>query len=473
MDNPLPIEIIFNLLCVCRRLDGDSPRSRRRAMLRRGLYYGAYDDAANLGFWVRLCQAAALLDEGNPPRPTLYCSDWLALSQHEQYITLLEAWQQMPVNPDKQRSRKRLLHHLFNALDINPFLQRELPGLQALGFCEDDTLTLWGQWFLQGELREIDPSPARPWQIVDQELHIPYPPDWHSLWNLEFYLAPIDPGIYPVDEQALRLAAQREAANGSLSFLQVVEQGLGSLLPVEFIAQYEMQPTIKVSSGVLLEFCSTEELANLRQNAAWRRDLSAILSPHHVFVNGWSESRVLARLQRAGRLSGRDISAIDRQNPLSESCFSRSESAYLLSIMLINDGLNSSLSAPPGLLAKLADNLSLKLRAAAARKAQKALDELLPAPAWVPEKELPPIPEPYLIAVLEDAIKKQLPVDITYQKAAQYQAEPRRVSPLTVEQRGLRFYLIAYCHSRRATRTFRIDRLRLFDAPPVCSPDVE
>jgi hypothetical protein len=465
LTNFLPIEIIFNLLCVCRYLDGDSPRTIRQGMLRRGLYYGTYEEIKNLGFWIRLCQAAALLDEGHPPRPTLYAPDWLALPQDEQFAVLLTAWHQMPVNPEKQRVRKRLLKYLHQFVPLNFTHQRELSGLQALGFCEGDTLTLWGREFMNAELSEETRLPVKPWKIDDQELHAPYPPDWSLLWELEFYLTPIDPGVYPMDRPALRLAAQRDINTGNSTFFQILEQGLQSPVPTNLKAAFEVQPVVKTYTGVLLEFSSAEECAFLRQRSSWRKDLNFILSAHHVFLNRWDVDRVLARMHKNGLVSDFDISSIERQTSSSDHGFSLSERNFMLSIMLVIDGLNCPITAPPGLLNKLTNQMPVNLRSAAARKARQALSELLPAPAWLPEEELPPIPKNQLIKILDEAVKQQQPLDFYYQKADRYQPEHRRVTPLSIEQRNLRFYLIAYCHSRRGNRTFRIDRIRYLNEP--------
>jgi len=107
------------------------------------------------------------------------------------------------------------------------------------------------------------------------------------------------------------------------------------------------------------------------------------------------------------------------------------------------------------------------LRASAARRAYRAIKHVVPHPYWIPEEEAPPIPEPELIARIERAIEKEQSIDVLYQALGRATPEHRCLSPLVVEQRGLRFYLIAYCHTRRANRTFRLDRLQWLDEPPL------
>ncbi len=419
----------------------------------------------DFGFWINLCKAAALLDEGQPPRPTLLAPDWLALSWYEQFSSLIEAWKRMPAHAGIRFIRSQLFPLLLEDAQITTSYQRELAGLEALGICEGDSLTLWGFEFLNGTKIKCTDTPAKPWQVRDGELHVPYPPDWNMLWELENYLTPIDPGIYALDDKALRSAAQG-ARNSPGDFLQLLTEGLGESPSRDLIQRFQVQPTLKVLPGLVLEFSSLEELAQLRQNASMRKSLSSVLSPHHVYVDTWQSERVLHRMQRCGLLSSNDISNYYQDYRTTQTNVSISEKAYLLSIMMIADGMGVPLAAPLGLFARLTEGLPLSLRAAAARKADTVLRELVPQAPWVPETELPPIPDAQTIQWIEDALQKGQSIDILYQIAGPYQPDHRRVTPLSIEQRGLRFYLIGYCHNRRAKRTFRIDRLQWIDEPP-------
>lgn len=122
---------------------------------------------------------------------------------------------------------------------------------------------------------------------------------------------------------------------------------------------------------------------------------------------------------------------------------------------------------PPGLLTKLSTGLDASLRASAARKAAAALETHTPQPKWVPEEEPPPPPESELIVEMEHAVAREEAVDVLYHVPGRPAPEYRHLTPLLVEQRGMRYYLIAYCHTRRADRTFRLDRLQLLDFPPA------
>jgi len=45
-----------------------------------------------------------------------------------------------------------------------------------------------------------------------------------------------------------------------------------------------------------------------------------------------------------------------------------------------------------------------------------------------------------------------------------YPAERRRITPLLIERRGEFTYISAYCQTRRAQLTFRLDRMEICSA---------
>ena len=104
--------------------------------------------------------------------------------------------------------------------------------------------------------------------------------------------------------------------------------------------------------------------------------------------------------------------------------------------------------------------------AAAARQANAVLQQLRPPTAWQSELEPPPAPAEELLEKLQGMIDREESVEVLYKAAGRSTADYRHLSPLLVEQRGERFYLIAYCHLRRANRTFRPNRLELIESHP-------
>jgi predicted DNA-binding transcriptional regulator YafY len=72
-------------------------------------------------------------------------------------------------------------------------------------------------------------------------------------------------------------------------------------------------------------------------------------------------------------------------------------------------------------------------------------------------------PKVELLTIIQTAIDREDTVDVLYTASGRHSEEQRHLSPLLIEQRGERYYLVAYCHTRKANRTFRLDRLKLVE----------
>ena len=176
MNDLLPIEIIFNLLCIMRREHPQSAETLCSAMQRRGLIYGSLEDVPRLSFWVHLCQAASLLDEMALPYPTLLAGDWLSFSLADQLMHLLHSWADAPRAEDLRRLRERLAGRLLAGAPLGVKEQFEVAGMEALGLCQGDQLTPLGQALLSGQLAQLPPTAHQPWQVDGEMLYTPYPP---------------------------------------------------------------------------------------------------------------------------------------------------------------------------------------------------------------------------------------------------------------------------------------------------------
>jgi hypothetical protein len=64
------------------------------------------------------------------------------------------------------------------------------------------------------------------------------------------------------------------------------------------------------------------------------------------------------------------------------------------------------------------------------------------------------------LELVERYLQLQQALDVLY-RAPGYPAEQRRITPLLIEQSGEQTYVIAYCQTRRAQRTFRLDRMEI------------
>lgn len=469
----LPVEIVFNLLCLYRTGTVSHPQSIRAALKRRGLrsITGGPGDAQRpvprVSFWIRLCQAASLLDEGIEPYPTLFADQWVSWSFYDMIACLVEAWIKVPKTRKFQQIRARLLQHLQQSKTLGVAQRQQLVGLQALGVCARDQLSELGFALLtgSGQDRFVGISPEK-WQITGDQLLIPFPPDWKLVWELEKYVDAGKNGIYSLYEPTLRLAAQRGALENKPSLTEILECGLGEQLP-DFLSQaLNVQPVIRLIPGQVLEFSSPDELKQLRCSPGLRKELDHLLSPRHVALDPWRGMQVLKRLYRQGLISKADFLASQPATPSTNSMIERltkSERVYLLSLVLLSEGLQNVIAPPPGLLSKLIEGVDHPLRASAARRATKAINQIHPPPIWQPEEMSPPAPVEDLLETIQDAIDRSEAINVLYQASGRHSPEYRYLTPLLVEQRGERCYLIAYCHTRRANRTFRLDRLKLMN----------
>lgn len=448
------IEIVFNLCSLYRRGQAGSPAALRAAMQKR-LLPGVGSDL-RLSFWVRICQSAALLDCSPVPYPTLLMEEWLCWPDQQKVGHLLSAWVMAPVQLQTQKLRKDMLDRLQNGIELSPAQRFQLPGLQALGFGAAEGPP---EPRLATEPQEGPPTGL--WKMDRDRLIIPWPPDWRLLWDMEKYLEPMEPGIYSLDARALQQAAQRGALDGAPNLAETLARGLGHEPPRQVLQRIQQAPTIRVLPGLVLEFSHPDILLKLRQGAAMRRDLAHLLSSRHVLLDEVHAERILRRLADKGLLSAQDLPP-GGQFPdfpkQSRGGVPSSDRAYLLRLAWFARGMGWPADLPPGLLERLTQGTPQTLVRAAIRQAEAAL--LKRKPPAPPEAKPVPRPAEALIQRIQKAIDLEESIQVLYQGGGAHRPELRRLTPLLIEPRGTRVYLIAYCHTRRANRTFRLDRLQ-------------
>jgi|GEM_PF-1238256 len=476
-----PIETIFNLLCILRTGRAASLRALRRAMKLRGLRSlekapggAAPGGPANLAFWIRLCRAGGLLDESVMPRPTLLAPDWLRWPLQDQLGHLLNAWQQAPRATAQKRWREAAIDRLRSGAALSSRRQRDLAGLQLLGVLTADHLTPLGAALLHplgGPAWDELPSTAA-WQLKEGSLWVPFPPDWVLLWELEKYLRPAAPGLYPLPKFTADLCEMA----GSSDLAIILEAGFDGAPPDGVLSRLAGQPDLRFISNPVLEFSHAADLLRLRRSRRLRRFLEQVLSARHVVLHRGDVPEFIQSLLRSGRyldvrlgmapwiagvqdqVPGKDeTGALPADLPL----LTAAERAGLLSLVLLGEKLPGVIPPPPGLTAKLETGLVPALRRSAADQAERAFQKILPKPAHIPEPEISTQPEQEVIKTIQKAIDLSESLDVLYQTAAEAAAQPRHLTPLLLETRGPHTYLLAYCHMRRANRTFRLDRLKL------------
>jgi hypothetical protein len=470
-----PTETLFNLLSIHRAGKGSPLRKLRQEINRRGLYYSSdRTRLLRLDFWQRLAQDAGLLDRADPPQPTLLAPEWLSSLAPDRLHLLLEAWMN-PVSCSQTayRERRLVISSLLQGAALPEYLYVWLRELEGMGLASRSELTSWGKALLLGQPAPHDPEPL-PWRLGNGTLITPYPPDWRMLWELETVLWPEAPGTYPLS--SLESAALSDAQR----LLVTIETGLQHALPEWIHTGIGAGEGVQVHHGVVLVFEEASTLKRLRQSRTWRRELAHLLSSRHVLVEYAHARRVLDKLSAKGLLSPNALEMIVQDIGLDESTYTgpagsrlrldRADQSFLLVLANLarRAGAAPGLPAPPhGLEQRLARGLPRKLWESAMRRVEKILEaQQIAAQAYRAAGQTPaPASRPpaNLLERLQLAIDQEETLSIRYHAAGRESPELRRVSPMLLERRAARHYLLAYCHNRRANRTFRVDRLELVD----------
>ena len=180
--------------------------------------------------------------------------------------------------------------------------------------------------------------------------------------------------------------------------IALLERGLQKEISKSTRALILNQPSLRVLEGFVIEFSNPDELKELRRQPNLRQQVEQYLSPRHVFVSTEDAPRLLKMFERRG------VHTTFHEEPPE----TKKERTHY-----------------PG----------------------KVL--LKPTGRSLPKME-----------VLEKYMQLQQALDILY-RAPGFPAEQRRITPLSLEQRGEHTYVIAYCQTRRAQRTFRLDRMEI------------
>lgn len=462
-------ELIFNLLCICRQSGYETPPPSNQCLAGRQMHYWKNRRLPRLAFWFDVLWHTGLLDENMKPTPLV--PDWLSAPASQRFRSLAYAWGNIPITAKRKRERLQIILDLEQGRQAHP-----AQGLALLGLVDENGPTILGKQALQ-KAPAPEAIPAVPWEVDDAPqalLRVPYPPNWSLLWTLEAFLDPLEAGLYALNETALRGAVQRGALAGSspagsLPALAVcLEQGSGKPAPAWFLDQLQNTASARLLSGLTVEFWDPQELANLRQNWRMREQLSGVLSPRHLHLDGDQALPVLRQLRRRGVLAQADLERAsvllepDAGESIPAGKAARGYLLYLVQLAQLLPGM--AWAPPPGLKEKLLAGLEPALTASALRKARQTalqlqpprLDAAPPSPAAISPQE-----RDKMLEILAEAIRTQTPVNITYHTTGRDKPETRHVTPLMIEHANGRDYLLAYCHLRRDNRIFRLDRLVL------------
>ncbi len=354
-------------------------------------------------FWLALCEQANLLT--NHQHPSVFFHAWLGWPHDAQILHLFSAWESAPRNRQERLLRRRMRLRLEQGQPLRASDSRLLPGLNALGLTNHGTLTRLGKAVL-GLERFPTPAPRQPWQLAGCTLAVPSQPDWSLLWQLEAFLPPIAPYTYPINKNRACQPGQAE------KLVEILETGLRAPLPGGLRARLLGQPSLQTSIGLVLEFSDPAHLRQLRRSPALRGHFERILSPRHILVEAANAPRMLKLLERRGIYT----------TPLLSPQFGEVQP---------NWG-------------------ETRREGGGARAHFSRLSLLQPLELGQP-----------LIGFLQQAIRQQTAFEMLYHAPNGERPERHRITPLLIEERGGYTYIIAYSHTRRGQRTYRLDRMEV------------
>lgn len=289
------IDLVFQICSAARWLPSPSRYHWQHALLVRGAQL-----PGRLSFWLRLLNAAHLFDL-TTSKPTAYCTVWFGLPLRRQILHLLRAWAALPKTQTLQRRRKRIAESLTAPYAIRPhyrLYQDEVRALKVLAILEPERSHLSPGWILLNQKGYTPEVPEiHPWALSMYSLDAFPQADYTLLWQLEEFLVPYAPHRYLLTSPALRMAAQK---GNMTQLVEILERGTERPLPHELTARILEQPSARLLSGKVLEFDSSQELAQLRQRPALRQHLDTLLSPRHVHLPPHHATNTLQALRRAG-----------------------------------------------------------------------------------------------------------------------------------------------------------------------------
>lgn len=381
------IHIIFTLLNAIRR--GIAKDSIWREFRRQRIAL-----KPRLAFWLAICKQAKLLDETEGQlRVTRQARQWLNRTAQEQTVHLLEAWQNAPKNPEVRQFRKKLLWKLKYNKPLTAKDRKSTNGLKALGLYGEEKLTRWGEYFIKEAGTLPTPKPTPPCTIQEENFIAPLSGPLDLLWQIEQHLRPSAPCKYPLTKKALQFHH-----GDPHELITLLERGMKAEIPSNTKAAILQQPSIRITEGIVLEFSSPAELAQLRRQPVIRKYIEEFLSSQRILVSNQKAKSLFKMLSRRGVYVHRN----EEQPEVSRKRTHFPQNAIL---------------QPVG----------------------KSVPKLV---------------------IIEKYKQLGQALEILYRTPG-YPAEKRRITPLIIETRGEQTYVIAYCQTRRGQRTFRLDRMEV------------
>ena len=247
---------------------------------------------------------------------------------------------------------------------------------------------------------------------------------------------------------------------------QALEQLLTSHagpLPDDWLpAVYSQKAALRIANGMTVVAEQPALLSRLRQSRSLRRLLPEQIAPGVALLAPEQLPRLERILARHGIVLERPPIAthtLDTAAPIAG--LSPGDAATLLlacAYYQYHAANQAPLHLSPSLEATLASTLSPRLR----EITRQAIARLCPSGRDEPAAILPPgeaLPLPAMLRCLRRSIHAQRTIQIAYDRGGLGHWEQRHIRPLSLELRYDTWYLRAFCYTRQAERTFRVDRI--------------
>ncbi len=249
-----------------------------------------------LAFWVAVCQTAGIITQRDGQlKVTSHARAWLNKSTEEQTFHLIESWQNAPKNKRARQFRRKLLWKLQYDKPLTLKDANALNGIEALGLTFEGKLTAWGNLFVKDQGKPPTQKPAEPCIIKEGHFIASIPQHANLLWDMENHLRPSMPGNYPLTKRALGFHKEDPQ-----TLIELLEKGLRSQIPAQIKSMILGQPSVRVTEGIIVEFSSPKELAQLRRQPVFREYIEEFLSPQRVLVPAQKAKKLFQLLQRRG-----------------------------------------------------------------------------------------------------------------------------------------------------------------------------
>jgi hypothetical protein len=355
-------------------------------------------------------------------------------------------------------------------------------------------LTAWGAWLL-GLTAHAPAEPAHQPIVIQAnfEVAVPYEADLLHVFQLERLAELVQRdrmSLYRLSKDSIR--RNLEGGGKIADIIAFLEKASAQPLPQN--VAYSLREwggrygEIEVHRAALLTVADALLLQELRANKRVGLRVRDELSPQAVTVDEGEVVGLVERLRKAGYLPrvgdelATAVGAKGRKGaPRHKLTLDESDlvpllaAARVMRIMGAELGLGQPLQAPAAVLDRLESQLSYAALQTVQRLARQAEEAIAEALEELEEEEddedeeeesyYPPRPSVRFEtsatrSVLEEAIQRQVAVDIEYYTESRGEMTRRRVDPYRLEQRSGTTYLVGYCHWRQAERVFRLDHIR-------------